>query len=85
MTCILTLLLLIEEPINFASEIPVLEDRMALLSVVRHNTEKATKIYGLLLETCLAYKLAFAERIRRLLRQVVELRIDARVAGAGGD
>jgi hypothetical protein len=58
---------------------------MALLSVVRHNTEKATKIYRLFLETCLAHKLAFAERIRRLLRQVVELRVDARVAGAGGD
>jgi hypothetical protein len=36
--------MIIREPINFASEIPVLEDRMALLSVVRHNTEKATKI-----------------------------------------
>jgi hypothetical protein len=31
---------------------------MALLSVVRHNAEKATKICGLFLQTCLAHKLA---------------------------
>ena len=36
---------------------------------------------GLLLETCLADKLACAERTRRLLRHVVEHRIAERAAG----
>jgi ferritin-like metal-binding protein YciE len=37
---------------------------------------------GLLLETCLADKLAFAERNRRLIRRAVEVKIAERVAGA---
>lgn len=37
---------------------------------------------GVLLETCLADKLAFAERNRRLIRRMVEGRIAERAAGA---
>ena len=37
---------------------------------------------GVLLETCLADKLAFAERNRRLIRRLVEERIAERAAGA---
>jgi ferritin-like metal-binding protein YciE len=37
---------------------------------------------GVLLETCLADKLAFAERNRRLIRHVVEAKIAERAAGA---
>jgi len=37
---------------------------------------------GVLLETCLADKLAFAERNRRLIRHVVEAKLAERVAGA---
>jgi len=36
---------------------------------------------GLLLETCLAEDLAFAERTRRVLRKVAKERIAARQAG----
>lgn len=35
---------------------------------------------GVLLETCLADKLAFVERTRRLIRNLVETRVQARVA-----
>jgi ferritin-like metal-binding protein YciE len=37
---------------------------------------------GVLLETCLADKLAFAERNRRLIRRLVESKLAERVAGA---
>ena len=37
---------------------------------------------GVLLETCLADKLAFAERNRRLIRHLVEARLAERAAGA---
>ena len=37
---------------------------------------------GVLLETCLADKLAFAERNRRLIRRLVEERVAERAAGA---
>ena len=37
---------------------------------------------GLLLETCLADKLAFAERNRRLIRHLVETKLAERAAGA---
>jgi ferritin-like metal-binding protein YciE len=37
---------------------------------------------GVLLETCLADKVAFAERNRRLIRHVVEAKLAERVAGA---
>jgi ferritin-like metal-binding protein YciE len=37
---------------------------------------------GVLLETCLADKLAFAERNRRLIRHVVEAKLAERAAGA---
>jgi ferritin-like metal-binding protein YciE len=37
---------------------------------------------GLLLETCLADKLAFAERNRRMIRQLVETKLAQRAAGA---
>ena len=37
---------------------------------------------GLLLETCLADKLAFAERNRRLIRHLVEAKLAERAAGA---
>jgi Domain of unknown function (DUF892) len=37
---------------------------------------------GLLLETCLADKLAFAERNRCLIRQLVEAKLAERAAGA---
>jgi ferritin-like metal-binding protein YciE len=37
---------------------------------------------GLLLETCLADKLAFAERNRRLIRHLVEVKLAERAAGA---
>ena len=37
---------------------------------------------GVLLETCLADKLAFAERNRRLIRHLVETRLAERAAGA---
>lgn len=37
---------------------------------------------GLLLETCLADKLAFAERNRRLIRRLVEAKVAERAAGA---
>jgi len=37
---------------------------------------------GLLLETCLADKLAFAERNRRLIRRLVETKLAERAAGA---
>ena len=37
---------------------------------------------GVLLETCLADKLAFAERNRRLIRRLVETRLEERAAGA---
>jgi len=37
---------------------------------------------GVLLETCLADKLAFAERNRRLIRQLVEAKLTERAAGA---
>jgi ferritin-like metal-binding protein YciE len=37
---------------------------------------------GVLLETCLADKLAFAERNRRLIRHLVETRLAERTAGA---
>ena len=37
---------------------------------------------GVLLETCLADKLAFAERTRRLIRQLAEARLAERAAGA---
>jgi ferritin-like metal-binding protein YciE len=37
---------------------------------------------GLLLETCLADKIAFAERNRRLIRRLVEAKLAERAAGA---
>jgi hypothetical protein len=37
---------------------------------------------GVLLETCLADKLAFAERNRRLIRHLVETQLEKRAAGA---
>ena len=37
---------------------------------------------GVLLETCLADKLAFAERNRRLIRRLVETKLEERAAGA---
>lgn len=37
---------------------------------------------GILLETCLADKLAFAERTRRLLRRIAEVKVAERVAAA---
>jgi len=37
---------------------------------------------GVLLETCLADKLAFAERNRRLIRHVIEAKVAERAAGA---
>jgi ferritin-like metal-binding protein YciE len=37
---------------------------------------------GVLLETCLADKLAFAERNRRLIRNLVEAKVAERAAGA---
>ncbi len=37
---------------------------------------------GLLLETCLADKLAFAERTRKLIRKVVETKLSEKVAAA---
>jgi ferritin-like metal-binding protein YciE len=37
---------------------------------------------GVLLETCLADKLAFAERTRRLLRRVAEVKVAERIAAA---
>ena len=39
---------------------------------------------GVLLETCLADKLAFAERNRRLIRHLVETKLAERAAGASG-
>jgi len=38
---------------------------------------------GVLLETCLADKLAFAERNRRLIRRLVEAKLAERATGAG--
>jgi ferritin-like metal-binding protein YciE len=39
---------------------------------------------GVLLESCLADKLAFAERTRRLIRRIVETKVAEKVAARAG-
>ena len=57
--------------------------RMAEYEVLTAATDLAGHHgVGLLLETCLADKLAFAERNRRLIRHLVETKLAERAAGA---